>query len=1410
MKRKTLWFFWRCLLATTVAVLVGGCHWVTGGGYTESKPDETLILKGICDKGTFKCNGEFLLECAADQRSWIKKSTCASKEQCDSKAGVCTVCPQADMLRCAGANREVCSPDRARWMVKEPCPSADTCSPTVCGDCTTPGAFQCALEEGTNKNVLKQCVDKRWVTQSYCPNDDICMATKSMAEVDPNNWVKDKCAGKCTPGDVKCDGSMLYRCPSTGVEWMHVAPCANEALCKLTLDKIKGSPDMGATIDSCEQGCGTPGAPRCENNALQRCSDNRLQWETVMQCQTGLQCSTNGQGSCIVCTPGEYQCNGAQLQICNEQRVWELKQECAQAALCKLYPDANGTLTNGACEEPACARPGTYFCASEKDPKVTPGARLYFCDMDQTSVDPRTLCPSPALCNAPDGKCWPQSCVAGETRCNPSAPLEFQTCRADLTGWQLTKTCAAGQFCNAAAPDAPCQTECPAAAYCSDRFLMNCSPTTGVKQRAECKTRALCECALTNSCPAGVNTDGCGVPVCGDNLANFRCTDTAGTATQGPLLQACKPGRDGWVTTPVTDCTSAALCYPGQAPNYTGGYCATCPVAGEVACNGSATRTCSADRKSWTAQTNCGFGCVADASTTDYCAACMVDEKRCSGDSKQLLACSMDRKSTPVQQDCPFGCINSGTADFCATCGDKEKRCDGTAPGASLRTCAADRKGFGTSTVCANGCFEVPGTADDRCTECVRGKTECSGGGVRTCGDDGTWGAVTACANGCAVDAGVAFCSGCAEGERRCSGSTLQQCSADRKTLTTVETCSNGCMNSGTADYCAACAEGELRCMGTELRSCSADRRTLTAVGPCEFGCMDRGTTDYCAACAVNERRCADNAVQTCTTDRTGLGAPSGCTNLCHDSGTMDYCGDCRPGASRCGTADGTRQICGQDGRWPAAVACTNGNDCYGTAPNAYCGDCKPGDKRCSGSAIQTCGPDGRWPTTSSETCNRGCIDSGDQDYCATCSAGDKTCSGTTLLECNPLTGRYATTGTTCDKGCAGTAPTAACAQCLSGEFNCAGTTRQNCVAGRWSDLETCGDGCINNGTADFCAECAAGDAQCVDSNTSRRTCSMGRWGDPVACPNNACVGKDCAACSPGTVQCAANDSTSYRMCSNSGTWGTPMRCPNSACFNDACVECMPNSEECTDATHLRTCSSSGAWEDPEECTNHSCLNDQCVDCVPNATKCADSERQQVCNSSGRWGTATACATNACVGMTCTACRPNEKQCNAAGTQVRTCSAQGQWLATVEDCDNGCIDNGIADRCQECADGASECLDTMTLRVCEGSWEMQPCAHNCFDGPGSMDYCRDCSVGASECIDKTHRRACDAEGHWGMSETCEHHCLETTGTCVACEPGTTMCEDEQNQRLCSASGAWSEPDLCPNGCVDGACAPAGP
>ncbi|MFZ5893710.1 MAG: hypothetical protein ACOY0T_21795 [Myxococcota bacterium] len=1376
------------LLSTLFCVL--GCHMVFGGFEEGSNAGAT----GLCDKGAARCNDEYLLSCNSQQTAWVRKDTCASKEQCDSKSGSCLVCPKADALRCNGSKLEACNSKRTSWDFREDCGSPELCGPGGCGPCETPGALQCANDPGTNMPVIRECdpVNKVWKPVVTCNNSDLCMATLTRAQGDPLHWDR-KCDFVCTPGSFRCDGVHLQRCPQNGVNWMAVSSCGSEALCKLTLSSIEKDPNLAATVDKCEPGCGTAGQARCrDGNVLERCSQDQTTWQVAMECPTGMQCTTQGQGDCVVCTPGDYQCNGPALERCGDDHLWKQVQDCKTAALCRVQNDPNTGKSMGSCDTPACLRAGDNVCGSDTDPKV-PGATLWECKTDLTGYVKGLTCETAELCRAADKACAPPLCKAGNRRCNPGNTLQVQECNPGQTNWNLVTTCKAGEFCDPNDSAQPCKHECPAPLLCNDRFLQTCSASAGVVNKAECDTKELCACAVAGNCPAGTKTDGCGKPVCGATLANFRCTDSTGTATSGPILQQCKPGRDGWNR--VNDCGATNLCYPGPSPAFTNGYCATCPLAGEVACMGSATQVCAADRKSWTGQTSCAFGCV-DSATTDYCAQCFSGEKRCSG--SQLLACSMDQKSLPVQSNCAFGCVDSGNTDYCGICGVGETRCAGSVPGSKLQVCAAGQNALTDMSTCANGCIDS-GTAD-YCAECRAGESQCFGTGVRTCGTNGRWGAVTACTNGTCVDAGTAdYCPGCAPNELRCSGSTLLQCSADQKSLTTVMTCANGCVDSGTTDYCAACQANELRCSASTLQQCSMDRKSLSTAQTCTYGCIESGIADYCAVCSVGELRCSASTLQVCSTDQKSLTNSQACTNGCFDSGSADYCGDCKPGETRCTTTGGL-QTCGTDGRWGATVtAC--GNGCFGTYPVAYCGVCRPGvDTQCAGSKLQSCTTGGQWSNEEmAPTCSMGCIDSGTNDFCAECTAGDKTCSGSTLQTCT--NGRY-NGGTPCALGCFGSTPNARCGICSADQTNCAAGTLQSCVNGTWNAGTPCTNGCIDQGTSDFCAACPVNGTQCATSSTLQ-VCENGVWGEPMACPNNACVGNSCAQCTPMSTVCSGT--TSIRTCSSSGSWQDPVACPNNACLNNACVDCMPNSVLCTDTTQAKTCGSNGTWSMPAECPNHACVNDACVDCQPNAVQCANSTQSQVCDSTGHWGVASNCTSGACVNDACAACVPGTKQCVTLGpgmSGVQLCGQNGQW-GTPTSCAYGCNDNGTADDCQPCEVGTSQCAeDLMSLATCQvGGFMTESCMNSCFDN-GNHDYCRDCSGTQSVCTSPTQYHACGPDGHWQPQVDCApDNKVCYAGACVDCTPGTSKCEpDGVSRRLCNQSGSWSDPQPCTTTC----------
>ena len=633
--RRTQTRSWFVILVSTLLTLLG-CHMVLGD--FEEGPSSNNVT-GFCDKGAARCNDEYLLSCNANQSAWMLKDTCASKEQCDSKGGSCLVCPEADALRCNGARLESCNAKRTSWDLVMECPSADQCGPGGCGPCDTPGALQCAVDPISKTPVIRECdpVKQTWEAVVGCNNDDLCMATLTKAQADPLHWDR-KCDFVCTPGAFRCDGVQLQRCPQNGTNWMSVSSCASEALCQLTLGKIAQDPNVAASTDMCDPGCGVAGQARCrDGNILERCSQDLTKWELAMQCPAGMQCTTQGQGDCIVCTPGDYQCNGPTLERCQEDRSWKPVQDCKTAALCRVQNDPNTGKSMGSCDTPACLRPGVNVCGTETDPKAS-GATLWECKADLTGFIKGLTCETPELCQAADGKCLPPVCTAGARRCDPVEKLVVQECNPGETKWNTVTTCKAGEFCDPNDSAQPCKHECPAALLCNDRFLQTCSAAAGIETKAECDTKELCACAVAGNCPAGTKSDGCGKPVCGGSLANFRCTDTTGAATSGPVLQQCKPSRDGW--NKVADCGATNLCYPGPSPAFTNGYCATCSLAGEVACMGSATQVCAPDRKSWTGQTSCAFGCV-DSASTDYCAQCFLGEKRCSG--SQLLSCAADQ-----------------------------------------------------------------------------------------------------------------------------------------------------------------------------------------------------------------------------------------------------------------------------------------------------------------------------------------------------------------------------------------------------------------------------------------------------------------------------------------------------------------------------------------------------------------------------------------------------------------------------------------------------------------------------------------------------------------------------------------------------------------------------------------------
>jgi hypothetical protein len=246
--------------------------------------------------------------------------------------------------------------------------------------------------------------------------------------------------------------------------------------------------------------------------------------------------------------------------------------------------------------------------------------------------------------------------------------------------------------------------------------------------QATCATDDLCDCTLTdpdgpgprtNSCLLGLWTDGCGVVACGGSRPEYQCN--------GTNLQRCQAGRNGWDS--VDTCASAELCYPGAAPAYENGYCAECPLAGELSCDGTAPgsrlRVCSADRRSWTTSQTCStYGCVGVNPGQDYCANCNVGQTQCAGGT--LQSCAPDRRSF-ASTTCASPALCDAANNQCDVCPAGNNSCAGQV----LRRCSADGQSL-QDQLC-----NVCDAANNQCDSCVADTAWCAENVLYQCSASG-------------------------------------------------------------------------------------------------------------------------------------------------------------------------------------------------------------------------------------------------------------------------------------------------------------------------------------------------------------------------------------------------------------------------------------------------------------------------------------------------------------------------------------------------------------------------------------------------------------------------------------------------------------------------------------------------
>jgi hypothetical protein len=350
--------------------------------------------------------------------------------------------------------------------------------------------------------------------------------------------------------------------------------------------------------------------------------------------------------------------------------------------------------------------------------------------------------------------------------------------------------------------------------------------------------------------------------------------------------------------------------------------------------------------------------------------------------------------------------------------------------------------GDGTSGVGPGGTAGAAGEAGgggptvEACTSA--GATRCSmqGAGARDECKDGIWTAGSPCAAGeaCVADptSNEAKCITVAElcrgsgGMTICDGQgSLIQCNAD-ESIKMQMTCQSAkhCEAGKAAGACAVCIPAEEhKCSGVTLQVCSADGMTFVKDVDCETAGLCNAMAGMCtdAVCAAGKTVCNGNTLVTCNADGTAVAKSTPCAGGTCDQAGGD-CNMCEPGSKKCQgdqvmTCDATGQIfkasnCGSDKPrcigLGQCVACSGNSDCSKlsagckvgvcsgnscTAQNAAngkscatatgkAGTCQGGTcectKQCSG---KSCGPDG---------CDGQC-----PNLC-----GSKMCVGSSCVDC--------------------------------------------------------------------------------------------------------------------------------------------------------------------------------------------------------------------------------------------------------------------------------------------------------------------------------------------------------------------------------------------------------------------------
>jgi hypothetical protein len=441
----------------------------------------------VCEPTQARCETEHQLGTCTEVGDAFTSSSCSGDTRCveDGQTASCvplTCSPGSTRCTADAAGLEHCSADGLTIESVEACPNGQACNAGACAEvvcapnapvCKGNALYTCNAS-GTSSSFTQSCTGAFGGTcdqasgtckpQTCSPGVPMCDGTKATVcapdgqgplpdggdcELEGKACWNGSCSPRLCTGSFTCDGSLLKQCRNNGTLSVLWDDCEFASLCDAAGAKC--------TLPTC-----TPGAFACNGSVATRCKADGSGYAAG-----GTDCALSNKvcdgGGCLpkACTPKTYFCAAGSPQYCGESGG--------------TYTPADTCSVNEYCSE------GTGYCLTDKctaNAAVCNGNLATTCQSDGSGpVVGGTDCAAMnQVCEA--GACKPVVCTSGTVTCQGEA---VYVCNANGTGTTLSKTCLAGEFCDATLAKPACSVDICASGGlgCDGEVVSTCGANGG-------------------------------------------------------------------------------------------------------------------------------------------------------------------------------------------------------------------------------------------------------------------------------------------------------------------------------------------------------------------------------------------------------------------------------------------------------------------------------------------------------------------------------------------------------------------------------------------------------------------------------------------------------------------------------------------------------------------------------------------------------------------------------------------------------------------------------------------------------------------------------------------------------------------------------------------------------------------